>query len=346
MKRIIPLICGILIGSTLFGGSIAYAAGILAERSTHRVFVDGTEVELEAYTINGHNYVKLRDIGRLVNFNVYWDNSVQIESHAPYTGVAPTALAAAPVTTEQTVPAASDRDWSTEANAAVFDGVYSRDAYNMFRQTIIGKDTAVSDSRYVYRTAKLDTDSSATMRDVAAALSSWPAYSVRILGDGNMQVTAKYVSSYQAAADFCAPLISGFSGLDDAAKVERLAFYLCDHMTYRSDAVTSPSTVLTGDSVTSGNCMSYARCFMFLCNLADIPCVYVHSSSHQWNQVYVGGSWWNVDVSALDAGDNPSIRDYQTVLCTDEEMQNSIYRQTQPALTAFAKELLIPGSTK
>lgn len=29
---------------------------------------------MEAYTINGNNYVKLRDIGEKVGFNVYWDS--------------------------------------------------------------------------------------------------------------------------------------------------------------------------------------------------------------------------------------------------------------------------------
>lgn len=29
----------------------AYAAGIMAERSTHRIFVDGQEVQMEAYSI-------------------------------------------------------------------------------------------------------------------------------------------------------------------------------------------------------------------------------------------------------------------------------------------------------
>ena len=52
----------------------AYAAGIMAERSTHRVFVDGREVQMEAYRIKGNNYVKLRDIGRAVGFNIYWDS--------------------------------------------------------------------------------------------------------------------------------------------------------------------------------------------------------------------------------------------------------------------------------
>ncbi len=49
------LTCLLLAGVT----TTAYAAGIMAERSTHRVFVDGREVQMEAYVINGNNYVKL-----------------------------------------------------------------------------------------------------------------------------------------------------------------------------------------------------------------------------------------------------------------------------------------------
>ena len=70
----------------------AYAAGIMAERSTHRVFVDGREVQMEAYRIKGNNYVKLRDMGEAVGFEVYWDSAngcVQVESGKPYTGEAP-----------------------------------------------------------------------------------------------------------------------------------------------------------------------------------------------------------------------------------------------------------------
>lgn len=70
----------------------AYAAGIMAERSTHRVFVDGREVQMEAYRIKGNNYVQLRDIGKAVGFEVYWDSvnsCVQVESGKPYTGEAP-----------------------------------------------------------------------------------------------------------------------------------------------------------------------------------------------------------------------------------------------------------------
>lgn len=92
MKKSLYLIAGILIGITLFGGSSVLAAGITAERSTNRIYVNGQEVHLTAYNINGNNYVMLRDVGRTVGFNVYWNSDakcVQVESGKPYTGEAP-----------------------------------------------------------------------------------------------------------------------------------------------------------------------------------------------------------------------------------------------------------------
>ena len=82
------LTCLLLAGVT----TTAYAAGIMAERSHHRIVVDGKEAQMEAYVINGNNYVKLRDIGKAVGFEVYWDSAnscVQVESGKPYTGEAP-----------------------------------------------------------------------------------------------------------------------------------------------------------------------------------------------------------------------------------------------------------------
>lgn len=82
------LTCLLLAGVT----TTAYAAGIMAERSHHRIVVDGKEAQMEAYVINGSNYVRLRDIGKAVGFEVYWDGDakcVQVESGKPYTGIAP-----------------------------------------------------------------------------------------------------------------------------------------------------------------------------------------------------------------------------------------------------------------
>ena len=92
MKKSLYLIAGILIGAALTGGSAAVAAGIMTERSHHRIVVDGKEVQMEAYVINGNNYVKLRDMGKTVGFEVFWDSDakcVQVKSGIPYTGEAP-----------------------------------------------------------------------------------------------------------------------------------------------------------------------------------------------------------------------------------------------------------------
>lgn len=89
MKRGFTFVAGMLMGAALFGGGTAYAAGLMAEPSSQTFFVDGKQVYLQAYAIGGNNYVKLRDIGQAVGFNVYWQDGVQICTGAPYTGEAP-----------------------------------------------------------------------------------------------------------------------------------------------------------------------------------------------------------------------------------------------------------------
>ena len=112
------LTCLLLAGVT----TTAYAAGIMAERSHHRIVVDGKEVQMEAYVINGNNYVKLRDIGEQVGFNVCWVSDakcVQVESKKPYTGEAPvTSAEAKPVEQPaQTDVAAAKQDIIDRTNA-------------------------------------------------------------------------------------------------------------------------------------------------------------------------------------------------------------------------------------
>ena len=85
-KNAATLLTGMVLGASLVGGA---AASIVAEPTWQNIYVDGQQVSMTAYNIAGNNYVKLRDIGQQVGFNVYWDNGVQIDSDAPYTGVAP-----------------------------------------------------------------------------------------------------------------------------------------------------------------------------------------------------------------------------------------------------------------
>ena len=125
MKRVGTFITGLLVGATLFGGTAAYAAGVMAEQSMNRFLVDGQEVQLNAYAINGSNYLKLRDIGKAVGFNVYWDTElhcVQIVSDAPYTGVAPAANAEA-------IPSASCEQSELKPAPKVGDVILCSDGY-------------------------------------------------------------------------------------------------------------------------------------------------------------------------------------------------------------------------
>ena len=79
-KNAATLLTGIVLGASLVGGA---AAGIVAEPTWQNIYVNGQQVSMTAYNIAGSNYVKLRDIGQQVGFNVYWDNGVQIDSDAP-----------------------------------------------------------------------------------------------------------------------------------------------------------------------------------------------------------------------------------------------------------------------
>ena len=81
MKKNIPMfLAGLFCGAALFGGSVAYAAGILATPTTdidQRITLDGQEIELIGYVINGNNYFQLRDLGDKLGFGVSWDNDTR-----------------------------------------------------------------------------------------------------------------------------------------------------------------------------------------------------------------------------------------------------------------------------
>ena len=92
------VLCGLALGLSLSAPAAQAVESLKATLSTNRILVDGQEVRLTAYNINGNNYVMLRDVGRAVGFEVYWDadtKCVQIESDKPYTGEAPVTSAEA-----------------------------------------------------------------------------------------------------------------------------------------------------------------------------------------------------------------------------------------------------------
>lgn len=86
-KEIALVTAGILAGIAVSGPATQAAAGLMANPSSQQFYVNGQKVGLQAYEINGSNYVKLRDVGQAVGFGVTYDaaaNSVIISPDEPY----------------------------------------------------------------------------------------------------------------------------------------------------------------------------------------------------------------------------------------------------------------------
>ena len=100
-KREAALVAGgIVLGVAITGPAANAAQMLTAQRSTQKICVDGQQVQMEAYSISGSNYVKLRDIGKAVGFSVTYDpltNTVRINTTGPYADEAP-AQSSYPVT--------------------------------------------------------------------------------------------------------------------------------------------------------------------------------------------------------------------------------------------------------
>ena len=76
---------GVLLGVAI--AAPAAGAALTAQQSTQKIVVDGQPVQIEAYSINGSNYCKLRDVGKAVGFHVSYDpltNTVQISAKNEY----------------------------------------------------------------------------------------------------------------------------------------------------------------------------------------------------------------------------------------------------------------------
>jgi len=86
-KHAFTLLAGILIGALLFGGITAIGSPVTAVPTPHHIFVDGKPVSVEAYTISGNNFFKLRDLLAAVDIGVWYDHNtknVYIETDKKY----------------------------------------------------------------------------------------------------------------------------------------------------------------------------------------------------------------------------------------------------------------------
>jgi len=94
MRKIggIQFVLGILVGTVIFGGTAAAAAGILAQPKTAAVIIDGQAVNLNGYLIGSNHYFQLRDLDEKLkpsgkDFSIVWDgagNRVIIDTSRGY----------------------------------------------------------------------------------------------------------------------------------------------------------------------------------------------------------------------------------------------------------------------
>jgi hypothetical protein len=74
---------------TAVGGELAKAGSLnqFGVATDAGIYVDGAPADLAAYNINDNNYFKLRDLGKVLGFNVGWDDAthtVSIMTDQPY----------------------------------------------------------------------------------------------------------------------------------------------------------------------------------------------------------------------------------------------------------------------
>lgn len=242
-----------------------------------------------------------------------------------------------------TGPVMPEEDHSLQVDPAIFQGALSREVYHAIRDTILYRDDILAGIRAPI-SISWSQESKTAMDTVTAAMGAAPIYSAVCTDDGLLACSAKYTTAYQGALAHTQPFLDSLSGLDDNEKIRELAWYVCDRLDYSCDIV-APSAVLSTDAVSLGNCMAYAHSFAFLCGRVNIPCLIQHSEDHQWNKVYVDGAWWDVDLTGSDPPDR-RLRELTQLLFAPGELQGIDHLNTDPEVTKFVQELLVPGSTK
>lgn len=366
IKSTALILSGVMIGASLSGPAANAAAEFFqAQRTPHPIYVDGQQVQMETYAINGSNYVKFRDIGQAVGFEVYWDGSAaQIISDCPYTGQPPT----------QAIPTAAPNH-STQANPEAFTGYLTTGVYDTIREAVLTKQTTsfgpdvsgfiglkYGDDEALFQKAEEEIQQ---INAVLAALGPYPVYELLLSDTADQYLCqVRYPEIDAPAAEHTKDFITGLNGLRDREKLKQIAWYVCDRISYDKTCYAWPNEVLAQDSVTHGACMSYAYSFQFLCHQAGIPCAFKHGGNHQWNTVYAEGQWWDVDVTAADCdgvifttggSEESSERPFdgtddfreQFYVTADRILwDEGSFPDEDPEITKFAQKVLVPGSTK
>lgn len=277
-KSIALLMTGAVFGASLASPAAnAVAEFVQAQRTPHPIYVDGQQVQLETYAIGGHNYVKLRDIGEAVDFEVYWDGSAaRIASDQPYTGQPP-------------IPSAASNH-SAQVNPEAFTGYLTGSVYDTVREATLTKETTrfsstIKNAQHIRwddeEGLKQAEEERNQINAVLAKLGPYPGYEMVSAGGGiGYLCEVRYSEVDAPAAEHTKDFINSLDGLSDREKIKRISWYVCDRIAYDKTCYVWPNEVLAQDGELRGACMSFVYSFQFLCNQAGIPCVFKRGGNH------------------------------------------------------------------
>ena len=338
---------GIIIGAVLFGGFSAVASGIMATLSNQPIYVDGQKIEMTAYSINDNNYIRLRDIGKAVNFGVTYDaatDSVYIDSSADY--VEEIKVEEKVAVTEKIL---NDTDWAREdfslqANPIIFNDNYTRGAYNAIRQTILDKDVILEDNddkgfnpyyNYAHFYDFVNDGSTRLPYSITTRISRKYDYfcypepyvknsnygyrAVKVRESVN-QFPKENFPGWKESDKVVNEFLKSIESLSAEDKIKAIGRYVCSKISYSlEDTMPYTPNVFTSDSGTNGACLNYTYAFQYVCEQAGIPCIKVTSTEtkiskvgHAWCAVYINGKWYYADPTNYDISGSNMIVDAST----------------------------------
>jgi len=363
-------------------GVSAYASAEVAVGSTQAIFADGRQVPLTAYNINGNNYVRLRDVGYVIDFEVLYDasdDSVRIFADEPYSSDLPMlgqAQERAEATLSRQTIYVDDLEtpmlaYSIRGNnyvklrdigaavdfSVVWDAVQNRvviDSTKPYTPEGPGAPQATEPES----PAPIPNNPGSTAVDYSLqanpAIFDWyytrEKYNddrQRVLDSGTnvnwgLNRPPQSVDAIEAADSF----FSSIAHLSNQDKVKSINEYLSSHITYSLNVAFIGNDFWTG--MAYGVCEDFARMAQYMCHRAGIPCLYIAGTRSP--VVTTGLHAWNevyFDGSwhFYDATMSASLR--RIILSDTSVTANTGYTYTDdsPQLTMYYKEVFVPGST-
>jgi len=249
---------------TMVGGELDIKTGgdKTAYPTNSTIFLDGQEVRFTAYTIDGNNYFKLRDVGEAFNFGVNWDglnNTILVNTNRGYTPDA-----------EKGTASPIDIKWGfpTDYLDPLHEDFTYREDFIVLHQLA---------DQYLSECAAL---MSSNMSD---------AERIKVIHD---YICSKYVYGFALtlATD---PYACFPNGLE-------FAIYATNYSPNSADVyhdLTEFKQLLVGDNVCGGYSMTFGAFMKYLCPQVPVYSIASIPMDHSWNAVLLDGKVYHIDLT-------------------------------------------------